>query len=218
MAQVSDLFARANEDPLSDGGKWFAATGFSAGKIVSNAMCAEPFVASVVVFRNDYTGSGGADQFCKIKFGTLTSAVGIAAWICGPTTAGGALNGYLAYYNVGASLLVLRKFTNGSSSDLKAESATFATGDTARVVLSGGTVYVYKNATLVTSQADSSFTGGSVGINYYQNGASATDATVTEFYGGDGTDYSSSSGGAIGRFNRPSMSGGMFDMNGRMSQ
>ena len=200
MAQVSDLFTRADENPLSDDGKWVKNTQMGLTgtlQLVSNtarSVSPLPYFPAHYV-RNDV--NAGATQFSKVKVGYKSAGTGyVQAFICGPGS-NATVNGY-QLWNAGLAEFRIYRIDSNVGTQLAADFGTaLATGDVLLLVLEGGVVKGYQNGNLIVSASDATYSGGYPAMLLYNGDTTPADITISEFYGGDGTDWTGGGASAV---------------------
>lgn len=192
MAQFSDLFTNGDET-LNGVRNWFIHT-YSGLKVVSGAAQGVAISTPCVMFNSTVTA--GAEQFTKIKYGTFQNgAYLINPWICGPVNSGAQLNGYTCQWTT--VQWTLKRWDNGSETALDgAADASSPSGKTVILYRTGGKLYFNVNGTEMwpSGYTEATYTSGTSGVNYYNAGSATADLTFTEFYGGDGTDWTGGGG------------------------
>jgi hypothetical protein len=143
----SDTFQRADENPLSQGGKW--ANLFLPLKIVSDQCVAASTAGNCEEL---YVGASlPANQWAEFTVGTISAS---NAAILGLRAQVGIQNGYAFFINTNGALSI----SNGTGTTLAAGSTSaMSPGDVFRAVAIGSALSLYKNSTLVLSASDSSF-------------------------------------------------------------
>lgn len=192
MAQVSDLFSRSDENPLAS--PWASVTGQSALQLVSNT--ARPSAISVGCVQRHTGVNAGNQQFAKVKLGTLSGSGTIIIILCICYNTGGADTGYRAQYGGSGSWTVYR-VTAGATTSLDTFSHTPASSDIYVFWLDGGNLkFSINGGAPAVTVADANYTSGNPGLGLYSNNAT-NDVVVSEFYGGDGTDWTGGGASAV---------------------
>lgn len=182
----SDDFQRADENPLSDGGKWavgMAAT--SLPKLVSHL--AEPTATSVSCVAL-WTGDGAwaNDQYSEITVNTVAST-GFSAAVALVRASTTAQTGYRAYVNgaLGASAkVIVDKYVATVNTQLIPPiTTTVNLGDRIAIAAVGNFISVFVNGVLLASTWDSSIASGYAGLAVYSQ-TSITFAQISSWTGG----------------------------------
>ena len=152
-----DNFNRANENPLSNGGKWTIGSG--TWTLTSNT--ATPTGASRnSAFWNANTFS--ADQFSQMTITTIGNHIGAAV----RATAGG--NDYSCDENT--TTLFLLKLAGGTEGTLTSVGVTGANGDIIRAEVQGNQISCFQNGVLkIGPFTDNSYATGQPGIYSFSN-------------------------------------------------
>ncbi len=155
---ATDNFNRADEDPLSNGGKWTVVTSFNSLKIVSYA-CKGP------------AGSAGnywnADTFNDNQYAQCT--VSTFANATGPTVRNSttAATFYLANI-ISTTTIQFYKCISGSYTQLGSNvSVSLSTTDVIKISAEGQNINLYINGTFIDSRSDSDITSGYAGLFCY---------------------------------------------------
>lgn len=178
MTVYSDNFVGANENPLSRGGNWLAAPGFSAFLLSGNAIT--PGTTSA--FNSSYWAGGavGADQFSRAVMSTNTSSIGV-----GVRMNSGSGNGYAFVAEPGTGLVKMYRFLAGSPVQLGV--------DTAAPSSPGSSIELSMVGTLLTgsidgvpfiSQNDASLASGAPSV-YGYGFSPGIEAYLSSWTGGD---------------------------------
>lgn len=154
-----DDFNRANEDPLSDGGRWIRyLTGEFSPKIVSN-QCV-PTASGT--FSSVYWAPSAfnADQGIKMTIATLPGAGNYMRLYLRLKNPGGTSEtGYMAQWQQGTALTIHKETANETFTQLATDSGatSFSAGDEFKFEVVGTTLTVYKNGVSVLSVTDATF-------------------------------------------------------------
>lgn len=172
-------------DPFNTGalaGGWNTLTG--AASCVSNK-----YQGSTVPVASIYTGfTPTNDQEISVVLGTLANDIDIYGRFNTTT-----FNGYFANILLGGDTRI-QKIVAGVPSSLNLTSgAGWTTGDTATFRLSGSTLSVLRNGTVVNTITDASYTAGFGGV-----GTNSTSDTIDSFTAADYSTGATASGSAVG--------------------
>jgi hypothetical protein len=162
---ASDNFARANENPLSDGGN-FTASHLHAMQLVSGV--AEPSLAATVN-GSQYSGiSWPNDQYSEVTAGpgfaagSGTNYLTVEVRISGTSAAP---NSYIAIIQNSGANVFIQKFISGTNTNLHTITGlTVTDGDVFRLTALGTTISFYQNGNLIYSFSDSSLSSGNPGL------------------------------------------------------
>lgn len=194
----TDTFVRANENPLSDGGKWAAFSGYPNKLQVLNNQCVS--VAAIANTAEYCTVGLPNDQFYQVTVPTWSSANGgnqVLLWA--RASASSQNSGYIFNANSGSSGNWFL-FSNGISNVLASGNATFAAGDTLLLAAVGIFIYVYHNGSLLVLAFDSTISSGNVALGTQLNSLAAiTDVAFTNFQAG--SEPPATSGAVYGQYN-----------------
>jgi hypothetical protein len=163
---ASDNFNRANENPLSQGGKWSVNFAADPLQIVSNACEVATLSASCV---ETYTGQAlPNDQFTSITIKSLIAGNFPQAQIFARSNGGvlfSTLTAYQLLLSISSSALFLYAWVNGTrTAIISSFPITISAGDVWTLVPIGTTIYIFQNGTQVTSTTDTTVTSGFGGI------------------------------------------------------
>lgn len=184
---VSDTFARANENPLSDGGNWSQPLAGQLQIVSQIVECNGTGALSAALWT---TLSWPNDQYTQTTIGTLTFNSELGLIIRSDSA--------LQNYYVGLCTLAeftLFKIVSGSPTQLaQTTGLTFNSGDTLILAMLGQNWTFFQNGTLVASGTDSTYASG-VGGFYLDANSSISNAQVTSWAGGKVTSSSPSQPG-----------------------
>ena len=158
--QASDNFTRANENPLSDGGKWTTLTAYANMQIVSAV--AEGTVTGGVSGTYWSGQVWGADQYSEITIANINSGSYILLYLRTNPDPGAA--SYQLNIANGVSIILYKNVSSVPTQLLVCSPPTVANGDVFRLVASGTLLTVFRNGTSIGSVTDSSVSSGSPGI------------------------------------------------------
>jgi len=184
MADVSDNFNRANENPLSNGGKWIKPVWGTGNMVVQTNVVSSSSanVTSVAL----WTANGFAnDQFSQFTVTGAGNYAYIFSFVRANTSNGGdSQNCYgLAIHTYVANISYIFKVVNGVSTNLGAALPYIANGQTIKLEVVGSTISLYLGGAFQTSRNDSDILFGYPGIG--RNSASVfTGATIDNWSGG----------------------------------
>jgi len=161
----SDSFNRANENPLSQGGKWSVNSAPDPLQVVSTACEVAALSANCV---ETYTGQVlPNDQYTSITIKSLIAGNFPQAQIYARSN-GGVLFSTLTAYEVLLSVsggLFLYAWVNGTrTAIISSFPITISAGDVWTLVPIGTTIYIFQNGTQLTSTTDTTVTSGFGGI------------------------------------------------------
>jgi hypothetical protein len=182
---VIDTFTRANENPLSNGGKWTATiiSGDTALQLLSNSV-----VGLGGTENSDYWNPAtyGPDCEAYVDVPTLPgfgAAIGLFSRI---TTPGASVNAYVATWTNlgGSSAFTIASYVGGVITPLFQQASTLLAGDSIGMSVVSSVITVYRKTSgvwsVIGSVGDSSISGaGNIGII-----SSDTVATLANFGGG----------------------------------
>ena len=162
-ATLSDNFNRGDESPLGD--NWVTAPAQSNLQVVSQEVKGTTSAARNLAYLSDAVSD---DQTAKLtSVASDTDNPGAYARI---QTGSSNLEGYSLQMKISTDVLYLKRYDNGSSTDLKTRSdITWVTGDTLRVVCIGDIIIGYYNEVPVLIARDSTYTTGKIGMQLYSN-------------------------------------------------
>ncbi len=185
---ITDSFVRANEDPLSDGGKWDVYSGITALEIVSNVIrCTAVDGADCFQTRNDHVPTD--DQYASLTLPTLNSSNDGTS-----NTAGVILRYATPDTNEGYQFLAREGGSAGKTWILNApdyviiaeNSTQWADGDTLQGRADGTSLYIFRNGVLELSGSDATYTSGRCGAAIWLNTInSVADIEGSSFVCGD---------------------------------
>jgi len=161
---ATDNFTRANENPLSNSGKWTQVSGAGTMQVVSN-LC-EPAATSTVCANYWNALVWPNDQYAEVTAETTTSA-GFSPGLLAVVRAQSAANSfYYAYIVCGVGDAQISKSVAGTDTTLVSGTIALVTaGDVFRLVVSGTLLTLLQNGTQVLQfSGDSTFASGSAGI------------------------------------------------------
>jgi hypothetical protein len=182
----SDSFARANENPLSDGGQWA-----NFNEQVSNQLqiSGSFAIATVASARNNSIVTGTSfpnSQWAQATLSIFNSGAGAVPYILLRATGSGA--GANAVYRLDwdrtSNTVRILSMINGVFVTLASSSSmTVVGGDILRFEAQGAALRGYRNGTQVVSATDSTVTTGSPGLGDNPQ-ATNTDVRWTNFSAG----------------------------------
>lgn len=169
MSMVTDLFNRANENPLSGGGNWGGNGVDAQFQVVSNQ--AQSAVAMAV---SRYTGTTfGADQWSSVK------ATGSDGSFVVVRSQPSAATYYFAGKNSGSKIY---KSVAGTQTLLASKACTWVAGDAMELRIVGSVLTLLRNGVVELTVTDTSITAaGAPGIA----GSGGTTVTMDDWVGGD---------------------------------
>lgn len=166
-ASVRDSAVRADENPLSDGGKWTNKV-FSTDnnlKLASNKI-----LATSLARGGAYWNVGkSTDGHAFVTVDTLPTADGVGLWLRVNNPNAGSLNGYFAWFFPGSGLRIWRVDSATATALTGYSTATFSAGDKIGFFAVGSLLWVsiYHGGqwTLVRAVTDTTYAGpGYIGI------------------------------------------------------
>lgn len=196
----TDTFVRANENPLSDGGKWLNFPLSNSIQLqVLNNQCV--MTTAGFVFNADYyTGNLPNDQFCQVTVPTWSFADSIAnealLWVRASTSG--------VIFSDGYNLVAFKGNYNleGLGQLLAVGNAPFAAGDTLLLAAVGSAIAVYRNGSFLAQVTDSTISSGVVALGALAD--ALADIAFTNFQAGSAAHLDSPTNGAVyGRYNGP---------------
>jgi len=184
MAKYFDKFDIPDEDPLSHAGVWDSYSGLGTLKVSSNTVLPSSDNGDRVMTYNGATFE--ADQFAGVTIATIQGAgqvdEGVVLRFAAPNT----ISGYVfrAQRNDGPTSAILKVVTGTFTSLASNSAATWAPTDSLQARALVNSLELYRNASLLLSVSDSTFTGsGRVGLHTAVN--AAADSGLDDFLGGD---------------------------------
>ncbi len=168
-------------------------TGGTTPRIASNkAISSNAQATHYQVIRWAGSGTFSNDQYSKITVGDLQfySAdyrVGVVVRCSTDTDANADFYALWLAMDQASGVdhtLTLDKVVNGTLTTLDTRTPVFSNGDTLELEALGGTLYAYKNGTLIYSIADASLTTGKPGLLFAGDGSTVT-GTGDNWDGGD---------------------------------
>jgi hypothetical protein len=188
---VIDSFTRADEDPLSDGGKWSIGPDDFGGtnnlRVFSNE-CLQGAAAASNGYRNDQDYGPDCEVYCTV--GSIVPSTAIVLYARCVNIGAGTTDGYAVYFNFsGTDDALICRVDNDSLVGLGSAivpGAPFAVGDKLGLECIGSTIaaYVFQSGswTQLGTRTDSTYTAaGKIGIKLSDSGANAR---VDAFGGG----------------------------------
>lgn len=189
---ILDTFTRANENPLSDGGKW---------------TCPYLSPLSLQIVSNQAVGQTTSDSGCfwnNATFGPETEAYVTVATLP-PSGASvlltarqdtGSVNGYAVFMCISGSCdfgvgWTIVRIDAGGPTVLATNAGVISAGDSIGMLIKGSTITAFKKSggvwSSVFSTTDSTYSAaGNIGVNVESGGG--TTAALTNFGGGTGTE------------------------------
>jgi hypothetical protein len=190
-SSVIDTFNRANEDPLSDGGKWSIGPddfGGTNNLRVAGNECFQGLATSSNGYRNDQDYGPNCEVYCTINQLPSTSVVLYARCV---NIGSGTTDGYVVYFDLFASpdSLVICRMDNDGLTVLGAGitmGTNFVVGDKVGMECIGSTIsaYAYQGGSwsLLGSRTDSTYSAaGKIGVRLSDSGSNAR---IDDFGGG----------------------------------
>jgi hypothetical protein len=182
-----DTFNRADENPLSDGGKWTTVVNSFGGlRLVSKA--AQPIAINtwgLQVFDGGIVWPN--DQYTEVVLAANnTGATRQNIHIIRTTSGASGANNYqlTIFGTLGISQTVdVFSTTNGSSVLIASFTATPNVGDTWRMQAIGSTIKIYQNGVLVQTVIDTNWVSGKPGLQAFNSSATA-DTAFSAWEGG----------------------------------
>lgn len=192
MTQLAnDSFARANENPLTDGGSWTTITGFQSPQVVSSAC-----EGSSAGNKNGSYWSALSwpnDQYSELKLQTLTNSAWLA--VLARVQPSAATGYYFELDGIGSSQnIALGRLTNGTRISFTSGTLTTAQGGIITIQAQGTTITALYNGTQVLTFTDSAYGSGSPGFLLTPVN-SLSDAAISLWDGGDFSSGGGSGGG-----------------------
>ena len=193
MAEYTDNFSQADENPLSSGGVWDTYAGIGNLQAVGNKVRAVT-LGGADSFETYNGFTPGNDQFAQITISTWNATTNVATIIAGVFLRAAAPSTHTAYRiqaqvgALGASPIVqLSRINAGVNTDLTSASTSFVAGDILTGMIRGSTMFAFKNSTLIASFTDGTpIASGRIGAEVYIGvGGSLTDVEIDDFVGGD---------------------------------
>jgi hypothetical protein len=176
---ASDNFQRANENPLSNSGKWTTSFNEIAMQVASD-LCegGAPSANSASV----WTGiSWPNDQYSEITIGGIGASANIAPLVRGSASVQSYY--FAAVIGLGSTDIVLEKFVAGTPTLIAFTPATVNSGDVIRLEVQGTSLTVKQNGVVVLGPVtDSDVASGSAGI---RSTTSVQFATASLWAGGN---------------------------------
>jgi hypothetical protein len=162
---ANDNFNRANENPLSNSGKWTAV--LNTWVLTSNTANGNSGgnVNNVVLWN---ANSFGNDQFAQLTISAIGSSFsGPSVRVSG---SGGTANWYTCFEST--TQMIFQRSVNGTATNITTTGITGATGDVVRIEVAGTSVTCKQNGNVISTTTDNSLTSGSVGMEMFNNGSS----------------------------------------------
>jgi hypothetical protein len=188
---VIDTFNRANEDPLSDGGKWSIGPDDFGGtnnlRVASNE-CFQGSATSSNGYRNDQDYGPDCEVYCTI---TVIPTTAVALYARCVNIGSGTTDGYTVYFDCNASpdvVLICRNDNDGLT--VLGASITMGTslvvGDKVGMEIVGSTIaaYAYQSGawTQLGTRSDGAYTAaGKIGVRISDSGSNSR---IDDFGGG----------------------------------
>lgn len=145
-----DTFQRADENPLSDGGLWSTAAGFSAMKLVSHLAEGSTFASCL----SDFSGvSWPADQYAEMIW---------SAGNLGPALRFNGTSAYVLEVVSGSQWWITIR--PADTILVTGAAQTLSAGDVLRLEIVGTTINSYRNGTLIVTIVDATLASGTPGI------------------------------------------------------
>lgn len=181
---ATDLFTRANEDPIAS--PWVAGAGSDRMTLASNAMAPNTPAADAWAYY-DGSISWPNDQYCKLKvFVTGTAGGGSGA---GPMVRKAAGTSDASRYELivdhaaSNNCTLRRRDSGGTPTDIVVFTQAWSEGDVWELRVQGTTLSVWLNGVQVsTNQTDATIASGFPGGTY---SSTETAASLDNFEGGD---------------------------------
>jgi hypothetical protein len=190
-AGVIDSFNRANEDPLSDGGKWSIGPddfGGTNNLRVAGNVVAQGVTASSNGYRNDQDYGPDCEVYCTIDQLPSTAVVLYARCV---NIGSGTTDGYAVYFDLNASpdVVLICRMDNDALTVLGASitmGTSLAVGDKVGMECIGSTIAAYAFQSGAWSQlgtrSDGAYSAaGKIGVRLSDAGANAR---IDDFGGG----------------------------------
>ena len=163
---AADNFTRANENPLSGGGKWSAITitGFGAVQLLSNQV-----VPTVVNLQDNsaYTGIAWPnDQYAEIVVAADATGCTIGA-CCRMSTGNMYYTQVVGPLGVGTATQYISKYVANAGTNIVNIPVTLAVGSVVRLEVQGTTLTAKINGVTMLTTTDASLASGSAGLFAY---------------------------------------------------
>lgn len=184
---VSDNFTRANENPLSDGGNWSIGPSAHAMQVLSDVATdtVGGFAGNQAIWTGSVVQIGGswpADQYAEITIGSLLNSAFYDVYVRNSTTV---KTGYDFELNVSGGHQILYVVVNGSQVTQYSFTSAILPGDIWRLSVTGSTLTVSRNGSVLLTQTDTNIPSGGVpGFGVEENTAGSGTATVSLFAAG----------------------------------
>jgi hypothetical protein len=211
MSQLaSDNFTRANENPLSNGGKWTIMSGSTGSLQILSNRC-QP---------TDNTQLGGAiwtglvwpnDQYSELTVQAVQSGADIRVMVRSNSNIGTNTSYFVQILGVGASQSVkLFKDVAGTFTQLgTTQTVTVTAGDVFRCEAQGTTIRAKQNGSVLVTQVDAAIASGSAGFEM----SAAGTAALTNGSAWAGGDFASLAGSVNPGFSLNQLSNPLFQLN-----
>lgn len=194
MTQLaSDSFARANENPLTDGGFWTTITGMHPPQVVSD-VCEGSSLGNI---NGSYWSelSWPNDQYSEIQLQTINQANGAWLAVLARIQSSAESGYYFELDGIGSNQnIAIGTLTNGTRAHFATGTLTAAQGGVFRIEAQGTTIRGLYNGTQVLSFTDSTYGSGSAGFLLTPQ-SSLSDVQISNWDGGDFSSGGGSGGG-----------------------
>jgi len=166
----ADPFVRANENPLSQSGKWTTISGFSALQIVSNQCEATALTTNCGAL---YTGVNSApDQYVEVILGTGINLTTSQILLVLRSDASRS-NAYVARLT-GTTITIFKVVSGTPTQIAQATGASFGANSIIRFTASGVNLLVFQDFVLKKAIFDNTVASGSAGLHFFTSGSLAT--------------------------------------------
>ncbi len=191
-ANYSTGFPGADENPLSESGKWDAGTGWSG---LLNVQVVGNRVRGATAANSDSGArlnsiSPGADQYGQIDIVTWQGTTRIEAGVllrmaAAPTKTYYICNAYSV--NSSGSYTEIYKYVSGAFTSLATDNVTqWVAGNKLRCEIKGSSIILYRDDSSFLTASDSSIASGNVGLKIAMSaGGTLADGEIDNFEGGD---------------------------------
>ena len=179
---ASDNFQRANENPLSYGGRWAAYLPGTFGNLeVASDVC-QPSALSLDCSAYWAETTFPADQWASITLGALITNTTHIIFL----RASAATETFYEGFVENGSGYQIRKFVAGTSTTLATAGVAPNSGDVVLFEAQGTNLTLSVNGITVATATDSSIASGLVAIDLYASSSTAlSDSTITLFQAGN---------------------------------
>jgi hypothetical protein len=173
---AADTFQRANEVPLSNGGKWILpGVGYAQTNLTSNKAVGTSIGTNSKALWNAFLN---ADAYSQATIGTIGANSSVLVQAREDTSG----NFYILNVTPTAwSLSVI--YTASVVVALSSGNRAFAPGDTIGIAVAGSTIQAFHNGVLISTVADSTLTTGHVGFGQFDS-VSVNNVSVSSWSGG----------------------------------